>query len=120
MCRIRPIRVVARQVFFCLGTLYSAQNHTFWLKIGLLTIDTLEEDVEDAVAGDRQLVLVQEAILNTLLIMLIRTKVIVLQIVQKATRDGANAFDVVDGGGKLLLAMLNCILEILECEDELE
>ena len=66
-----------------------------------------------------QLVHVKEVVLNSLLIVLIRIKVVVLKVVQKSTRDGTDAFNVVYCGRKLLLAVLNGVLQILQCEDEL-
>lgn len=53
----------------------------------ILTVNALEEDVEDAVAGDGKLALVQEAILNALLVVLVRIEVVFLQVVEEPTSD---------------------------------
>jgi len=50
---------------------------------GILTVDSLEEDVEDAVARDSKLVLVQESVLDPLLVMFVRIEVIILKVVQE-------------------------------------
>lgn len=80
----------------------------------------MEENVEDAVTWNCQLVLVQEVVLDALLVVLIRIEVVVLQIVQEATRDRPDSLDVVDSGRKLLFAMLDGILKVLEGKDQLE
>lgn len=77
----------------------------------------MEENVEDAVTWNCQLVLVQEVVLDALLVVLIRIEVVVLQIVQEATRDRPDSLDVVDSGRKLLFAMLDGILKVLEGKD---
>lgn len=85
-----------------------------------LTVDALEENVEDAVAWDRQLVLVQEIVLDALLVVLVRVEVVLLKVVQKSAGDGPNSLDVHLRGRKLLLAVLDRVLQVLQREDQLQ
>jgi hypothetical protein len=70
---------------------------------GRLTVDPLEENVEDAMAWDCELVFVEKRILDSLLVVLVAAEVVVLQMVQEAACDRSNALDVHLGRTKLLL-----------------
>ena len=82
-----------------------------------LTIDALKEDVEDAVAWYGQFLTVKEAVLDALLIMLIRIEVVVLQVIEEARCDRADALDVIDGAPEFLLAVKYGILQVFESVD---
>jgi len=84
-----------------------------------LTIDSLKENIEDAVSRNRKLVSIQESVLNALLIMLVAIEVVLLQVVEETTCDGSDAFDVHLRRGELLFAVLYCILQIFQGKNEL-
>ena len=90
------------------------------MKCLLLTIDALEEDVEDAVAWYGELALVKEAVLDPLLVVLVRVEVVILQIVEEPRSDRSDPFDIVDSRTELLLAVLDSILQVLQCEHKLK
>lgn len=64
--------------------------------------------------------LVEETVLDSLLVMLVRVEVIVLEVVEKPACDRPDTLDIIDCGRELLFAMLYGILEVFECKDELE
>jgi hypothetical protein len=49
-----------------------------------LTVYTLEKDVEDAMAGYSKFVLVEETVLDSLLVVLVRVEIILKQVVQES------------------------------------
>ena len=80
----------------------------------------MKEDVENAVARNRKFVFVEEVVLNALLIVFIAVEIVILQVIQKSTRDSSDSFDVHLSAAELLLAMLNRVLKIFESEDQLK
>jgi len=52
--------------------------------------------------------------------MLVAIKVVLLQVVEEATCDGSDAFDVHLRRGELLFGMLYCILQIFQGENQLK
>ena len=102
------------------GHLRSAAVSLLAFDRGLLTVDALEEYVENAVARYGELVFVKEGVLYALLVVLVAVEVVLLKVVEEATCDGADAFNVHLRGAKLLLAVLDGVLEILKREDELQ
>ena len=72
-----------------------------------LTVNALKENVEDAVAWDGELVLVEKVVLNALLVVLRTIEVVLLQVVHEAGGDGPDALYVHGRRRKLLLAVLN-------------
>ena len=85
-----------------------------------LTVYSLKEDVENAVARNRKFVFVEEVVLNALLIVFIAVEIVILQVIQKSTGDSSDSFDVHLSAAELLLAMLNRVLKIFESEDQLK
>jgi hypothetical protein len=85
-----------------------------------LTVYSLKEDVENAVARDCKFVFVEEVVLNSLLIVFIAVEVVILKVIQKSTGDSSDSFDVHLRAAELLLAMLNRVLKIFESEDQLK
>lgn len=49
----------------------------------MLTVDALNKDVENAVSGNRQLVLVEEVILNSFLVVFIAVEIVLLEVIEK-------------------------------------
>ena len=71
-------------------------------------------------AWNCELVLVEEWVLDPLLVMLIAVEIVLLQIIEEAGRDRPYALDVHLRRAKLLLAVLDSILQIFQSKDQLQ
>lgn len=67
-----------------------------------------------------QLVLVQKAVLNPLLVVLIRIKIVFLEVLQKTRCDCTNALDIHLSARKLLLAVLYRVLQVFKSKYKLK
>ena len=60
----------------------------------VITVDALEKDVEDAVSRNRQLVFVQEVVLNSFLVVFVAVEVVLLEVIKEPRCDCTDALDV--------------------------
>lgn len=65
-------------------------------------------------AGDCQLVLVEEAVLDSFLIVLVRIEIILLKVLEKPRGNSSDTLDIHLSTGELLLAVLDRILKVFE------
>ena len=86
----------------------------------MLTVYALKKDVENAVSGNRQLVLVEEVILNSFLVVFIAVEIVLLEVIKKTWCYCTDAFNVHLSWAELLLAMLYRVLKVFESENQLQ